>query len=238
MEDLKRKSICVSGRVAVCWPQHGDKEETLDMTDIGSKFNGCYATNNSTICYVIDHEVFVTPYTRKAIITIRDAGLVEKHFFVPFSNWDYPRYEKDKWRCLQELAIESYYHDYEEDSNEWCSEHNIGELSEETMKRCFRIPREGVPVKHLNYEDAYYPLCNEYYMDDAVIKKLGCYCTNNGRVVFVYRDGHTYVTRGYWVLDELRHAGYKESGLFVPFSNGEQITDPYLASKWEKISQK
>ena len=128
--------------------------------------------------------------------------------------------------------------DYEVDSAKWCDEHNIGELSEETMKCCFRMPRGGVPVKHLYFEDTYYPACNESFVDCTVVDKLGRYCTNNGKVVFVYHDGHTYVTKGYWILDELRHAGYKESGLFVPFSNGEQITNPYLATKWEQISKK
>ena len=238
MKNLKENSIRISSAIAVCWPQYGDKEETLDMTDIGSKFNGCYATNNSTICFVIDHEVFVTPYTRGAMSTIVNAGLTEKHFYVPFSNWDYPKYEKAKWQRLCELATESYYRDYEVDSAKWCDEHNIGELSEETMERCFRMPRSGVPVKHLHFEDTYYPACNESCVDCTVIDRLGRYCANNGKVVFVYHDGHTYVTKGYWILDELRHAGYKESGLFVPFSNGEQITNPYLATKWEQISKK
>ena len=108
MKNLKENSIRISSAITVCWPQYGDKEETLDMTDIESKFNGCYATNNSTICFVIDHEVFVTPYTRSAMSTIVNAGLTEKHFYVPFSDWDYPKYEKAKWQRLRELATESY----------------------------------------------------------------------------------------------------------------------------------
>jgi hypothetical protein len=75
-------------------------------------------------------------------------------------------------------------------------------------------------------------------VDSTTFDKLGRFCTNNGKVVFVYRDGHTYVFRGYRIVDELRNAGYKEAGLFVPFSNGEQITDPYLADQWEKVSKK
>ncbi len=59
-----------------------------------------------------------------------------------------------------------------------------------------------------------------------------------GNVVFVHYDGHTYVTKGYWILDELRRAGYKESDLDVPFNNGERIIDPYLAAQWERISKK
>ena len=113
-----------------------------------------------------------------------------------------------------------------------------GELSAETMERCFKIPRSGVPVKHLYYEDTVYPACNETMLDCTVADKLGSYCTNNGRVVFVYCDGHTYVAKGYWIVSELEHVGYSKSGLFVPFSNGEQITDFGLASQWEALTKK
>lgn len=239
MKNLKKNSICVSGAtVTVYWPQYGGKEETIDMGNIGSKFNGTYCTNNSTICFVHDHEVFVTPYTREAMATIENAGLVEKYFYVPFSNGDCPKNERAKWLHLRDLATESYYRDYEVDSARWCDEHGIGELSKETMDHCFKMPRGGVPVKHLCVADTCYPACNEFFVDCTVVDRLGCYCTNNGKVVFVYHDGHTYVAKGYWILDELRHAGYKESGLPVPFSNGEQITDYYLATKWEQIPEK
>ena len=238
MKELMKNSVNVSGSTVVCWPQYGNKEETIDMSDIGSKFNGCYATNNSTICFVIDNEVFATPYTRAAMATLNDSGLVEKYFYVPFSNGDCPKYEKVRWDYLRNLAHESYYRDYETDSAKWCDEHGIGKLSEEILERCFRIPRSGVPIRHHSYEDTVRPATNEFFVDCTVVDKLGRFCTNNGKVVFVYHDGHTYATKGYWILDELRQAGYMESGLFVPFSNGEQIIDPYLAFKWEQISKK
>lgn len=237
MENLKQNSIRIPGKIVVCWPQYGDKEETLDMTETGSKFNGAYYTNNSTICFIVNHEIFVTPYTREAMSTIRGAGLIEKGFYVPFSNGDYPKYEKAKWERLREAAHESHFLEYEEDCKRWCDEHRIGKLSEGTMSRCFRIPRSGVPVKHPYYETVYHPACSEYYVDCTVVDKLGRYCYNNGRVVFIYRDGHTYVTKGYWILGLLRSSGYKEGSLFVPFSNGEQITDPVLAAQWEQISK-
>ncbi len=237
MKSLKENSINVTGSVVVCWPQFGT-EETIDMTDIGSKCNGAFCTNNSTLIYVIDHEVFVTPYTRGAMSAIVDAGLVKKYFYVPFSNLDYPKYEKAKWDKLLQFAKESAYHFYDIDCAKWCDDHDIGKLSEETLERCFKMPRSGVPVRHLYFEDTYYPVCSESYIDCTVVDKLGTYCTNNGKVVFVYHDGHTYVAKGYWILDELRSAGYRESGLFVPFSNGEQITDSALAAKWAQVASK
>lgn len=237
MQKLMENSISISGTAMVCWPQFG-KEETIDMTGMVSKFNGRYATNNSTIAYVVDNVVFVTPYTRQAMETILEAGLVRDYFYVPFSNGDYPKYAKAKWDRLLSDARESYYRDFEIDCAKWCDQHRIGKLDGETMAQCFRIPRGGVPVRHTYYEDTIYPILRESGVDCTTFDKLGRFCANNGRVVFVYRDGHTYVFRGYRIIDELRNAGYKEGGLFVPFSNGEEITDPYLASQWEKVSRK
>ena len=234
LQELKDRSIHFKGTIKVTWPQYGDKKEDLEMSDIESKFNGAFCTNNSTICFV-DNEIFVTPYTRDAMRILEAAGFKRRSFYVPFSNWDYPELEREKWVRLLDQAREDQYVDYETDCMSYSLHAHIGELSKETMSRCFRIPREGVPVKHLYYEDKIFPICNEWWFDAETTEKIGRYCTNNGKVVFVYRDGHTYVAKGYWILDELRSAGYRESGLFVPFSNGEQITDRELAAKWDLI---
>ena len=235
LQELKEKSICIhGGRITVCWPQYNE-EENLDLSDMQSKFNGAFSTNNSTICYIINNEIFVTPYTRESMKTLSEAGLAEDYFYVPFSNWDYPKYEKEKWENLRAWARESYRRDYETDSAEWCDEHGIKELDDEILERCFRIPRVGVHVKHVYFETIHYPACGESCVDSTVINKLGKFCSNNGRVVFIYRDGHTYVAKGYKIIDHLREAGYKEGSLFVPFSNGERIVDPILADQWEQI---
>ena len=236
LESLKENSIRINGNgTVVCWPQC-DNEEILDMTDVAVMFNGCYAMNNGIVCFVSDNVVYVTPYTREAQEALRVAGMGRADFCVPFSNSDYPKYEKAKWRRLRELATESYYCDYEVDAAEWCDKYGIGELSKETMERCFRIPRSGVAISHPDMSDIIYPACrDERCVDCIVTEKLGLYCTNNSRVVFIYRDGHTYVTKGYGIIDELRRAGYARGELFVPFSNGERITDPCLAAQWDAI---
>lgn len=233
MKNLKENSICANGTITVCWPQCNEKIGSIDMTEIGSKFNDAYCINNSTICFVVDHEVFVTPYTREAMATIKKAGLAKKDFYVPFSNWDYPKNEEAKWSFLCKTARESYRRDFENDCIKWCDQHNISGLDDEILKHCFRMPLRGVSVRSGCFEDTYYPICHESCMDATVINKLGRYCTNNSIVVFVHNDGRTYVTRGYWILEELYKAGYRESNLFVPFSNGEKIIDPTLAAEWK-----
>ena len=235
MDSLKEGAVRVySGMIAV-FPQFA-QEEALNISELAPKFNGCYATNNSTVCFVSDNEVFVTPYTRVTMRSLHNAGFCEKYFYVPFSNGDYPKSEQFKWNSLCERARQSYAEDFVEDCVSYCDEHHIGIISEETLGNCFEMPATGVKVKHLYFEDCYYPIISSC-LDCTAADQIGTFCTNNGRVVFVYRDGKTYVTKGYKILSELRAAGYKENGLFVPFSNGEEIVDPVLKAAWDKITK-
>lgn len=234
MDSLKEGAVRVyTGMIAV-FPQFS-KEEALNLSELAPKFNGCYATNNSTVCFV-ENEIFVTPYTRVAMRTLRSEGFCEKSFYVPFSNGDYPKSEQVKWNTLRENARQSYKADFISDCEAYCDERHIGSISEETLANCFEMPENGVRVKHLYFEDTYYPIMNQSCLD-CRCDNLGHFCCNNGRVVFVYRNGKTYVAKGYKILNELRAAGYTESGLFVPFSNGEEIQDYALRVRWESITK-
>lgn len=236
MDSLKKGAVKVhSGMIAV-FPQHA-QESILDISELVPKFNGCYATNNSTVCFVFDDEVFVTPYTRFVMSSLHSAGFCEKYFYVPFSNGDYPKTEWSKWNSLREKAKQSYAEEFVDDCVSYCDKHHIGTISEESLKNCFEMPTTGVKVSRLYFEECYYPIINTSRFDCIAADRIGHFCTNNGKVVFVYRNGKTYVTKGYKILKELCDAGYTESGLFVPFSNGEQIQDPALKALWESINQ-
>lgn len=236
MDSLKERSIRIySGMIAV-FPQL-KQEATVNTSELAPKFNGAFSVNNSTVSYVTDGEVFVTPYTRLAIRSLYAAGFRQDYFYVPFSNWDYPKAEQARWKELREQADKSYAEDFVDDCMLHCDEKNIGTISDETLKNCFEMPVTGVQVKHRHFEDCYYPVINTICFDCTVADKIGHFCTNNGRVVFTYRNGKTYVAKGYKVLGELRAAGYTEEGIFVPFSNGEQILDPVLRARWESITK-
>lgn len=236
LERLKENSIRINGTIVVCWPQHSNEEEVLNMNETVEMFSDFYSMNNSVVCFVSDGAAFVTPYTREVEEALRAAGMSKADFYVPFSNWDYPKFEKEKWESLCRLAMVAHHYEFEMDCINYCNKHGIGELSDETMKRCFRIPYDGVAISHPDMSDTIYPACgDERCMDCTVVDKLGRYCTNNSRVVFIYRDGHTYVTKGYSIVDELRRAGYIRGELFVPFSNGEKIIDSVLAAQWDAI---
>ena len=236
MDLVKKGAVRVYNGMITVFPQFS-QEETLNISELTPKFNGCYAMNNSTVCFVFENEVFVTPYTRITVRSLKAAGFDEKYFYVPFSNGDYPKSKQLEWNTLREKARKSYADDFVEDCVSYCDENHIGVISEETLRNCFEMPATGVKVKHILFEDWYYPIINSSILDSTAIENIGRFCTNNGKVVFVYRNGKTYVTKGYKILSELRAAGYKESCLFVPFSNGEQIEDNILRARWESISK-
>lgn len=235
LANLIEDSLMVNDNTVVVYPQVRE-EHRLHVEELIPKFNGCFAVNNSTVSFIHEHKFFVTPYTRKGVEALRVAYFHERYFYVPFSNCDYPKYEQYRWNELRAKARRSYEEDFRNDCIAYCDERHVGELNEEILKNCFKIPREGVHVKHPSYETCVYPHITSEGLDCSVINKLGRFCTNNGKVVFVYRDGSTYVAKGYGVLKELQAAGYREvSMLFVPFSNGEQILDPVLHQQWEGI---
>lgn len=238
MDSLKEGAVRVYNGMITVYPQFS-QEEALNISELipTPKFNGCYATNNSTVCFVDNNEVFVTPYTRITIRSLHSAGFSKESFYVPFSNWDYPKLEQFKWNSLCEKARQSYAEDFVEDCISYCDEHHIGTISDETLRNCFEMPSTGVKVKRYKFENCYYPIINSPCFDNTVINNIGHFCTNNGKVVFVYRNGKTYVAKGSGILNELCAAGYIQSGLFVPFSNGEQIQDPALKARWESITK-
>lgn len=234
LEQLKKEAVRVhSGMIAV-FPQFS-REETLDTSQITSKFNGAFSTNNSTTCFVDRDGAFVIPCTRKVRNALLSAGFKEDSFYVPFSNWDYPAAEQEKWNSLLEKARKSHEEEFVEDCITYSEEHHIDSINDEVLQNCFEMPSTGVRVKRLNFENCYYPILNSGFFDCLAADNIGHFCTNNGRVVFVYRDGKTYVAKGYKILSKLREAGYTESNLFVPFSNGEEILDFGLKERWESI---
>lgn len=235
MNELKEMAVRVYNGMTVVWPQMPQSEENLSLHFIEPKFNGHYSANNSTVCFVERGEMFVIPYTREVMTVLENANFHEAYFYVPFSNGDYPKSESYKWFALREGARQSYHQNFISDCMQYCDAHGITALSDETMKNCFQMPINGINVKHLYYETRYYPEIKNDSLDCIAIEKIGTFCCNNGRVVFVYLDGQTYVTKGYKILDELQQAGFREKGLFVPFSNGEVITDPIFKSQWDAI---
>lgn len=239
LDKLKEKSIQIEDGMEVFYPQFGKTEVIVFSSDLVPKFSGCFAVNNSTVAFCANG-LFVTPYTYEVVESLRSYGFWERGFYVPLSNGEMPVEFKaqNKWQRLKEEASRFYHKQFVADCEDWCDKHGIRAIEEQYLKDCFKIPDRGVPVKFHNYEDTYYPICDNLIMDAYVVGKLGKFSSNNGRVVFIYRDGGTYVAKGYWIVKYLRSAGFQEIGLFVPFSNNEEIRDPNMKKIWESLPKK
>ena len=236
IEELKREAILVQDGMVTYYPQF-KSEEPLYVSETAAKFNGRYATNNSTLAFVSGYNFYVIPYTREVVRILNTEGFKKACFFVPFSNWDYPKDKRSTWYMLRARAQEAHHLEFIADCIDYCERHFILEMPEEVMNNCLMIPADGIAVRHPNYETTLYPEIRNDCLDCVAIEQIGKYCKNNGRVVFVYRDGSTYVTKGYKVVRALQRAGYTEASLFVPLSNGETIVDPVLRERWEAINK-
>ena len=233
---IKRGSVVVRDGDIVVKPQFCTHDR-LELSKLVPKFNGCYAVNNSTVAFVFENQIYVAPETNRVHETLRGAGFRIDYFPVPFSSWDYPLNDKVKWETLREKAREAQEDDFAAECVAYANEVGIGEISSYYLKNCFEIPAAGVVVDFPTYSARYHPVISAFMLDMMPFEKIGRYCKNNGKVVFVYQNGKTYVTKGYKIVDELIAAGYKEESTCVPFSRGEVIRDPELRARWEAISK-
>lgn len=239
IETLKQNSLRVYDGMQIRFDQF-NAEDRLYISDLLPKFSGCFAVNNSTAAFIIDGAFYATPYTREVGAILMEAGFRCASFLVPFSNWDYPVIEKVFWDDLKEKAEMQREDEFVEECKEFCLKRGIGPIKDETLLNCFRIPKKGLHVENPihGYLSEVWPLIHGC-LDAYAISIIGTYFSNNGKVIFVYYNGSTYVTKGYSIIRELEEAGYRESrsGLFVPFSNGEIICDPTYRSMWNYIKK-
>lgn len=98
--------------------------------------------NNATVCVVNHDEVFVIPYMKEVMEVLQNNGFTEKHFYVPFSNWDYPKFEQKAWEDLRREAEESWRNAFVEDCKKYCASKGIKAISDENMKNASRCLRK------------------------------------------------------------------------------------------------
>jgi len=239
-EQLKEQSIRVYDGITTVYERTGE-EESLDLSELVPKFNDCYAVNNSTVAYVLDNELWVTPYLRSVVLTLKMMQFKQSEFYVPFSNGDYPKEEKERWSLLREHSRIKLHEDMQQQFKNFCLKFSISagikELSDEVLKKCFKIPSNGFKVVHRYYEDYVYPLVDEWSDYSKVEFCLGHFCMNNGIIVFVDNQGNSWLAKGYKILKVLQDAGYTERSIFVPLSNGEDIQDEYLRNCWKNLEK-
>lgn len=126
--------------------------------------------------------------------------------------------------------------EYENFCSRWCDKHRIGRLSQAELSRCLRIPNDGLRVDHPHFAAIYFPHCGVSDSESVITQRLCNFFYENGKVLFVYRDGHTYLTQGYWAVEKLINIGFHRGlgRVPVPLSCSDgKIADPNLAEEWE-----
>ena len=240
-ETTARESLKQMGFLVTKYPLIKAEREglpyQLNLTHLAEHREGEYAINNGILCWIMDGEIYAAPYTRKLALLLEQAGFRNGSFYVPFSNGEHPYNRKTEWESLLLTANVAVLKDFEEDAKVWCDEHKIGSIDENLLESCLRIPRGGIPVESSGLYSTYYPRLNETCVDIVAINSLGRYSYNAGRVAFVYRDGHTYLSKDPSIMGVLEKAGYRRDDFLVPLSGSEKITDAYLRYLWDNIPE-
>ncbi len=235
-ENLKQMGFLVT-RYPLIKAEREGLPYQLNLTHLAEHREGEYSLNNGTVCWVMDGEIYAAPYTRSLVQLLDQAGFRNESFYVPFSNGEHPYNRRAEWESLLLSAGVATLKDFEEDAKAWCDEHHIGSIDERLLESCLKVPRGGVPVEDCGVYSIYYPVLNESCVDIVAINYLGSYSYNAGRVAFVYRDGHTYLSKDPAIMDVLEKAGYRRGNFLVPLSGSEKITDAYLRYLWDNIPE-
>lgn len=236
IENLKKDSIQVYTGMPVFYRSNEKEIFTLDLEGLVPKFNGCVAVNNSTACYITEQgEIFVAPCTKTLMNELYSLGFMYKYFYVPFSNGDAPLLYEMEYIKLRKQALESYKKEMKADCLRYASKKGIETISPESLKNCLVVPTTGIETDWNGATEMIWPMLNEYCFDSRAVDYMGSYNCNNGRVIFIGCDGHTYLTKGYRIVAELVAAGYVEKPMMVPLSNGETIVDAELKAQWDAI---
>lgn len=233
---LKASAVHIYTGMISVFPHEG-REARLELSEVKEKFNGYYSLQTPTVSFVHNGEMYAIPYTERVIRSLKAAGLKKAKFYVPFSDGDYPKGQAEKWVYLKEMVIQSYIDDFLEDCVIYSDKNGIGKLKEETLENCMELPFMGLAVTGINYETCYYPILNVGKSESEIASYIGKYNVEGETVMFVYRDGKTYLTKGYGIIMELKHAGYTEKNMLVPLAHGEKIKDEKLQERWEAIKK-
>lgn len=233
------KHIRINEGTRCLYPTTGIIDSPVESVEMVKKEFGrqkVYAVgpNHHAVMYLTNKEAYCVPWTRELIAQLNELGYQRRDFYVPFDSGDIPLDKDDarEWRLLVAEALASYRDDFTEDCIRWSKRHGIGRLSSRLLENCLEVPERGLFVRNSWYDEKVSPMLNQYEPDPMASAYLGRYAINKGIVVFVYRDGRTFVGKGYGLVRKLDRAGYQETGMFVPFSNGALPVDRKLRERW------
>ena len=235
---LMKHSLRLKGKICETHP-----EKIIDGKDFVDCFSideyrshpHTYCVEDETIVFVdCSRNVFVTPYTRKAINILNGNGFSKANYFVPFQGKDFPTDHEYLWRNLQMLAALQRDEEFYEDCRRYSSLHGIGELNEDELLNCIHIPYDGILIRRQAWFLKLYPMILDF---DTCKNFIGNFEWLNGMWVFVHFDGKTYITTSQEIASRLKKIGYVKGNVLNKLRDNEKLCKELSHRRWEILSK-
>ena len=235
---LMKHSLRLKGKICETHP-----EKIIDGRDFVDCFSideyrshpHTYCVEDETIVFVdCSTNVFVTPYTRKAVNILNGNGFSKANYFVPFQGKDFPTDYEYFWKNLQMQAVLQRDEEFYEDCRRYSSLHGIGELNEEELLDCIRVPIEGILIKRQIWYIKLYPMILDL---DTCKNFIGNFEWRNGICYFIHFDGKTYVTTSKKIGCRLKKIGYVKGNVLYKLRKYEKTYKEIFQNRWEILSK-
>ena len=214
--------------------QNSGAEKELQLDNLISTFEYRYNYNSRYVCFVDDRNVYLSLCSTKVIDTLEDHKIKHENFMMPLSENETLKYQQFRVSSMSERLAKAEKEDFIKDCVDFSKKNGIFSVNPKILAKCFEIPDEGMDVIRNGAIITYWPYIScRHSIDD--IEFIGKYCAHNGKVIFVNRDGRTYIAKGYGIIYELEKSGFRQRKMFVPLSYGEAILDDSLADTWFNI---
>ena len=102
MKKLKEFAFGITEPIEVTYPQFGKTDVIEPVND--RKLDGKYYVNNGIMSFVSEGVMYVVPYTEKALQILLKQGFICDGVKVPFSNWEYPTHQNERWESIKAKA--------------------------------------------------------------------------------------------------------------------------------------
>ena len=202
------------------------------------KRKNVYNVYGTVLGFIYHGSFYITPNTDEKL-DIVSAVCQKEDFPIPMSGYDQIINGLESslhWYSLEEKAKTDRYDDLGVKCAKWCNNNEIGSLPDALLDNCFEVPMDGIMLETAEKKkEVYMPTINNTTYNKDNTMYLGTYNVCNDRVAFVYRNGRTYIAKGTGILVFLKSAGYRKTGLYVPFSRDEKILNPKLKAQFNAI---
>ena len=214
--------------------QNSGAEKELLLENLIKNFDYRYNFNSRYVCFVDERNVYLSLNSPKILDTLEDHRIKQDNFMMPLSESETLKYQQSRVSFMAERIADAEKQDFIKDCIAFSKVNGIFSVNSKTLNKCFEIPDEGIDVVRDGAIITYWPYIScRHSVDD--IEFIGKYCAHNGKVIFVNRDGRTYIAKGYGIIYELEKSGFHLKKMFVPLSYNETILDDSLDKAWSSI---